>query len=108
MWSRPSEKCASGFGRRLEVSDMLINRRFLRMMPAMRNIGRRTIPRSAAVAACLVVSGGAKALDLGTVDWQLHGFASQGLTYTTSNQVFGASRGGSLDFTEVGINGSVR
>lgn len=78
------------------------------MMPAMRNIGRRTIPRSAAVAACLVVSGGAKALDLGTVDWQLHGFASQGLTYTTSNQVFGASRGGSLDFTEVGINGSVR
>jgi hypothetical protein len=49
------------------------------------------------------------ALDLSTIDWQLHGFASQGYTYTGGNQVFGSSRGsGSLDFTEVGVNGSVR
>ncbi|MGX2040578.1 hypothetical protein ACWJKU_10670 [Methylocaldum sp. MU1018] len=64
--------------------------------------------RPAAVSVCLLLSESASALDLGTVDWQLHGFASQGFTYTTSNQVFGASRGGSLDFTEMGINGSVR
>jgi hypothetical protein len=73
----------------------------------MRIINPRTIARPLA-AALLSLSGGAEALDLSTIDWQLHGFASQGFTYTTSNQVFGASRGGSLDFTEIGVNGSVR
>jgi len=47
----------------------------------------------------------APALDLGYGDWQLHGFLSQGYTYTSGNNFFGNSRGaGSLDFTEIGVN----
>ncbi|MBP1150946.1 MULTISPECIES: porin [Methylocaldum] len=87
---------------------MLTNRGFLGKALAMRIVGPRTIARMAATVACFFVSGVAAALDFSTIDWQLHGFASQGFTYTTSNQVFGASRGGSLDFTEIGVNGSVR
>ncbi|MGH8652365.1 MAG: hypothetical protein ACREYE_09415 [Gammaproteobacteria bacterium] len=46
-----------------------------------------------------------QALDLGYGDWQLHGFLSQGYTYTSGNDFFGNSRGaGSLDFTELGVN----
>jgi hypothetical protein len=60
------------------------------------------------MSACCLWSGGTPALELSAPDWQLHGFASQGFTYTTSNQAFGTSRDGSLDFTEVGINGSAR
>lgn len=45
------------------------------------------------------------ALDLGYEDWQLHGFASQGYTLTSKYNAYGQSRsGGSLDFTEVGVN----
>lgn len=45
------------------------------------------------------------ALDLGYEDWQLHGFASQGYTLTSKYNAYGSSRsGGSLDFTEVGVN----
>jgi len=40
---------------------------------------------------------------------QIHGFATQGYTHTASNNFFGTSRGnGSLQFTELGLNGSVR
>ncbi|MGR9051781.1 MAG: hypothetical protein ACU84J_03965 [Gammaproteobacteria bacterium] len=47
----------------------------------------------------------ASALDLGYGDWQAHGFASQGYTLTSDYNLFGQSRtGGSLDFTEIGIN----
>ncbi|MGR9114190.1 MAG: hypothetical protein ACU85E_00365 [Gammaproteobacteria bacterium] len=45
------------------------------------------------------------ALDLGYEDWQAHGFVSQGYTLTSDYNLFGQSRdGGSLDFTEIGIN----
>jgi hypothetical protein len=41
--------------------------------------------------------------------FQVHGFLSQGLILTTENEFFGtSSRGGSLDFRELGINGSWR
>ena len=47
----------------------------------------------------------AAALDLGVGDWQAHGFASQGYTYTSGNNFFGSSQGtGSLDFREIGVN----
>ncbi|MBS1212726.1 MAG: hypothetical protein H6R26_1343, partial [Proteobacteria bacterium] len=40
---------------------------------------------------------------------QIHGFASQSYIHTTGNQFFGHSTNmGSLDFTEMGINGSWR
>ncbi len=40
---------------------------------------------------------------------QVHGFLSQGYFLTTDNNLFGSSeRGGSLDFTELGINASWR
>ncbi|MGH8579085.1 MAG: hypothetical protein ACREVK_02825, partial [Gammaproteobacteria bacterium] len=46
-----------------------------------------------------------QAVDLGYGDWQLHGFLSQGYTYTSGNDFFGNSQGaGSLDFTELGVN----
>lgn len=45
------------------------------------------------------------ALELGVGDWQAHGFASQGYTYTSGNNFFGSSQGtGSLDFREIGVN----
>jgi hypothetical protein len=47
----------------------------------------------------------AHAIDLGFRDFQMHGFASQGYTYTSGNDFFGNSQGdGSLEFTEVGLN----
>lgn len=47
----------------------------------------------------------AQALDLGFDDWQVHGFLSQGYTLTSEYNFFGQSRdGGSLDFTEIGVN----
>lgn len=40
-------------------------------------------------------------------DFQVHGFLSQGYFLTTDNNLFGSSEhGGSLDFTEIGINAS--
>ncbi|MGQ0593642.1 MAG: TonB-dependent receptor [Gammaproteobacteria bacterium] len=40
---------------------------------------------------------------------QVHGFLSQGYFLTTNNNLFGSSeRGGSLDFTEIGVNASWR
>ncbi|MDQ3563739.1 MAG: OprO/OprP family phosphate-selective porin [Pseudomonadota bacterium] len=48
---------------------------------------------------------GARAIDLGFGDWQIHGFLSQGYTYTSANNFFGNSQGaGSLEFHELGIN----
>jgi hypothetical protein len=45
------------------------------------------------------------ALDFGVGDWQAHGFASQGYTYTTGNNFFGNSQeNGSFDFREIGVN----
>ncbi len=42
-------------------------------------------------------------------DWQMHGFLSQGYLVSTGNNLFGNSRhNGSLDFTEVGANLSLR
>jgi hypothetical protein len=47
----------------------------------------------------------AHAIDLGFRDFQMHGFASQGYTYTSANDFFGNSQGdGSLEFTELGLN----
>ena len=47
----------------------------------------------------------AHAIDLGFRDFQMHGFASQGYTYTSGNDFFGNSQGdGSLEFTELGLN----
>ncbi len=41
--------------------------------------------------------------------WQIHGFVTQSYTKTTDNQFYGNSSGkGSLDFTEIGINASVK
>lgn len=48
------------------------------------------------------------ALEWRSGDWQMHGFLGQGFTYTDHNQVFGTSEDGSLDFREMGINGSVK
>ncbi|MBN2702174.1 MAG: hypothetical protein JXR29_12070 [Methylothermaceae bacterium] len=43
------------------------------------------------------------------IDWQVHGFLSQGYILTEGNDFFGSSRdGGSFDFTEVGLNVSLR
>ncbi len=50
----------------------------------------------------------APALEWRNGDWQVHGFLSQGFTYTDHNQVFGTSEDGSLDFREMGLNGSVK
>jgi hypothetical protein len=58
-------------------------------------------------ALCLLTAD-ATAIDWHNGDWQVHGFLSQGFTYTTHNNVFGSSHDGSFDFTELGINGSVR
>jgi hypothetical protein len=39
--------------------------------------------------------------------FQMHGFLTQGYFLTTNNNLFGSSeRGGSLDFTEIGVNAS--
>ena len=47
----------------------------------------------------------AHAIDLGFRDFQMHGFASQGYTYTSANDFFGNSQDdGSLEFTELGLN----
>lgn len=54
------------------------------------------------------VASEALALEWHNGDWQVHGFLSQGFNYTTDYQVFGSSRDGSFDFTELGINGSVK
>lgn len=53
------------------------------------------------------LAGEAKAQEwFGTV--QVHGFLSQGFVLTSANRFFGNSEDGSLDFTEAGINLSVR
>lgn len=50
----------------------------------------------------------ASALEWQDGKWQVHGFLSQGMTFTDHNQVFGTSQDGSLDFREIGLNGSVK
>lgn len=55
---------------------------------------------------CAALALQALALDPGV---QFHGFLSQGFSYTSDNNFFGGStEEGSFDYTEVGINGSVR
>lgn len=54
---------------------------------------------------CLVVMG--VPLPAAALDWQLHGFASQGFVLTEGNNFFGDSEDGSFEFYEAGINGSV-
>jgi hypothetical protein len=39
---------------------------------------------------------------------QLHGFASQAVVQTSDNRWFGDSDGTSFDFTEIGLNASLR
>lgn len=39
---------------------------------------------------------------------QVHGFLSQGFVKTTDNRFFGDSENGSFDFTEIGLNSSLR
>ncbi len=41
-------------------------------------------------------------------DIAIHGFASQGYIHTTDNHFFGPSDRGSFEFTEIGLNGSLR
>jgi hypothetical protein len=41
------------------------------------------------------------------LDYQIHGFASQGLVFSEGNNVLGHSTSGSVDFNELGINGTV-
>jgi len=48
------------------------------------------------------------ALEWRNGDWQAHGFLSQGLVYTDNNRVFGDSENVSLDFREMGVNGSAK
>lgn len=40
--------------------------------------------------------------------FQIHGFASQGFMLTSDNRFFGDSEDGSIDFTELGLNSSIR
>jgi hypothetical protein len=52
-------------------------------------------------------------MDASAVEWldgkvQVHGFASQGATYTDHHQVFGTSRDVSLDFREMGLTTSIK
>lgn len=61
---------------------------------------------SAALTLLLPVN--ASALEWQNGDWQVHGFLGQGFTYTDHNQVFGSSNDASLDFREMGVNGSVK
>lgn len=49
-----------------------------------------------------------QALEWHNGDWQMHGFLSQGFTYTSHNNVYGPSDHGSFDFREMGVNGSMR
>jgi len=55
-----------------------------------------------------LIPSNASALQWRNGDWQIHGFLSQGMTYTDHNQVFGTSQDVSMDFREMGINGSVK
>jgi len=69
--------------------------------------------RQSVYMAMIAVSGllgpvNAPALQWRNGDWQVHGFLSQGFTYTDHHQVFGTSEDGSLDFREMGVNGSVK
>jgi hypothetical protein len=61
-----------------------------------------------ATLALLAASASPLALNIGSGDWQVHGFLSQGFTYSSENNVFGDSTNGSVDFTEVGLTGSAR
>lgn len=55
---------------------------------------------------CLHFSEWSQAIELAD-DIQVHGFLSQGYFLTSDNQLFGSSdSGGSLDFTEAGLNAS--
>ena len=65
----------------------------------------RQVVMGIVTALSLAASSDSMALELGAGDWQAHGFVSQGYTLTSKYNVFGRSRdGGSLDFTEVGVN----
>lgn len=61
-------------------------------------------------AVVLLAAGGASARDADPwwQSFQLHGFADQALVYTSENRWFGDSPDLSFDFTEIGLNASVR
>nr|WP_305909560.1 hypothetical protein [Methylomarinum sp. Ch1-1]MDP4522479.1 hypothetical protein [Methylomarinum sp. Ch1-1] len=74
---------------------------------SMKNIPLRRHTASVAIliGAMLSYAQPSSALELGLGDWQAHGFVSQGYTLTSKYNAFGQSRsGGSLDFTEIGVN----
>lgn len=62
---------------------------------------------------CLPVAARATALLLlaptcvSALDYQLHGSAAQGYAYSDGNLAYGSSENGSVDFYELGLNGSV-
>jgi hypothetical protein len=71
--------------------------------------------RSSGIRGTASPASGERSLLKSLFDWklpetmQIHGFASQSYLYTTGNNFFGHSTNtGSLDFTEMGINGSWR
>ncbi|WP_411726383.1 hypothetical protein [Methyloglobulus sp.] len=69
---------------------------------------RNTAPRVMLAVLTLLLPFNATALEWHNGDWQLHGFLSQGFTYTDHNQVFGTSQDVSLDYREMGVNASVK
>ncbi|HVT34477.1 MAG TPA: hypothetical protein VHE37_02755, partial [Nevskiaceae bacterium] len=62
-------------------------------------------PAAAACAALAALLPGAAAAS--SLDYQLHGFAAQGLVLSDGNNVLGNSTGGSVAFNEFGLNGAV-
>lgn len=60
----------------------------------------------------LFILNTANASEVLSNDWikqiQIHGFATQGLIFTTDNSFYGDSEHGSADFTEIGINANVQ
>ena len=82
------------------------------MNPNIHTRGRRASGLALSIAALLFSSAAAATQDdRGVMDTlQVHGFVSQGFIITDDNNFFGPSSGGggSLKFTEVGVNASLR
>ena len=74
------------------------------------SVGRRQRPhrtlRWPSLALCLGMCSSVLGFEIFD-GFHIHGFLSQGYFYTSDNNLFGSSeRGGSLDFTEIGVNAS--
>jgi hypothetical protein len=68
-------------------------------------VARSTLRSLVAAAGMLAFSHTARADEsAGTVDVQIHGFVSQGFMLSTRNNYLAHSKGGSAEFSEVGIN----